>query len=346
MSHAPISRTQIDLADQILQRAYADGLFTHAAYALSVRSAVAARRAFGAATMETVFDLASLTKPVATATGVLQMVEQGRLHLLQPVRKFFEEEYGALPHLTDVEIHHLLTHTSGLPPIPKWPKDGAGADRKEWLQTLLSTPLLRAPGVGYTYSDTGYILLGEILRRVSGMDQAALFRQGVAEHLSMTNTGYLPDSAVRPRIAPTGKDAAGTVHDPRSRDMGGLSGHAGLFGTADDLIKYAETIRGGGPPLLSRAATARMAISQIPRVAGGQSYGWFCAGNDFLPKGDLFSDRSFGHSGFTGTLLLIDPEYDVSLVLLTNRVVNETEDGSRFLRMRRYWLNAMAASLV
>ncbi|BDI28564.1 metal-dependent hydrolase [Capsulimonas corticalis] len=346
MSTPPISRSQIDLADQILQRAYADGLFTHAAYALSVRGATAARRAFGAATMETVFDLASLTKPVATATGAMQLVEQGRLHLLQPVRKFFEEEFGALPHLTDVEVHHLLTHTSGLPPIPKWPKDGADSERKAWLQAVLSTPLLRAPGVGYTYSDAGYILLGEILRRVSGMDQAALFRQGVTERLSLPNIGYLPDASLRPRIAPTSKDAAGTVHDPRSRDMGGVSGHAGLFGTTDDLIQYAEAIRGGGPPLLSRAATARMAVSQIPRTVGSQSYGWFCAGNDFLPKGDLFSDRSFGHSGFTGTLLLIDPEYEVSLVLLTNRVVNETEDGSRFLRVRRYLLNAMAAALV
>ena len=250
--------------------------------------------------METVFDLASLTKPCATATGALQLAEQGRLHFLQPVRKFFEEEYGALPHLTDVEIHHLLTHTSGLPPIPKWPKESAGADRAEFIRSVLSTPLLRPPGAGYTYSDAGYILLGEILQRVSGHSQAALFQGGVADRLGLTQTGYSPGD--KTRIAPTGAEvgAAGIVHDPRARDLGGVSGHAGLFGTADDLTKYAEAIRGGGAPLLSRAAAARMAVSQIPRTVGGQSYGWFCAGNDFLPKGDLFSDRSFGHSGFTG----------------------------------------------
>jgi CubicO group peptidase (beta-lactamase class C family) len=127
--------------------------------------------------------------------------------------------------------------------------------------------------------------------------------------------------------------------------MGGVAGHAGLFGTVGDVLAYAEAIRAGGAPILARASVARMAASQIEPAVGGQSYGWFCAGNDFLPSGDLFSDRAFGHSGFTGCALLIDPVFDLSLVLLTNRVVNEDEDGSRFLVLRRKWLNAVAAAV-
>ena len=124
-----------------------------------------------------------------------------------------------------------------------------------------------------------------------------------------------------------------------------MAGHAGLFGAAADLLAFAEAIRTGGAPLLSRASVARMSVSQIPESVGAQSFGWFCSGNDYLPSGDLFSDRSFEHSGFTGTALLIDPASDVSLVLLTNRVVNQTEDGSRFLRLRRFWLNTVAAAI-
>jgi CubicO group peptidase (beta-lactamase class C family) len=136
------------------------------------------------------------------------------------------------------------------------------------------------------------------------------------------------------------------VHDPRAHDLGGVAGHAGLFGTASDVLTFAEAIRAGEGAILSRASQQRMAASQIPPSVGFQSYGWFCAGNDYLPQGDLFSDLSYGHSGFTGTAILIDPAFDVSLVLLTNRVINQSEDGSRFLRLRRLWLNAVAATLL
>jgi CubicO group peptidase (beta-lactamase class C family) len=118
-----------------------------------------------------------------------------------------------------------------------------------------------------------------------------------------------------------------------------------LFGTAGDVLAYLEIIRKGGAPLLSRASTARMSTSQIESSIGAHSIGWFCAGNDFLPKGDLFSGRSFGHSGFTGAVALIDPEYDVSLVLLTNRVLCDPNDNRRFLKLRRLWTNAVAAAV-
>lgn len=330
-------------ADALLQAGLDDGLFTHAVYGLMQGGELPAQKAFGAATLGSVFDLASLTKPLATATLIMQSVEQGRLHLRQPVSRFFEGAYGPLPHLSGVEVRHLLTHTSGLPPIPCWPADGAEASRHDLIGSVLTTPTLRPAGDGYTYSDTGYLLLGEIAAQVFGKPLEECFRENIAGPLGLTTLGYCPHSDPTKRV-PTGPEAAGVVHDPRARDLGGVAGHAGLFGTAGDVLAFAEAIRTGGA-VLSRASTARMRESQIPASVGAQSLGWFCAGNDYLPAGDLFSDRSFGHSGFTGTAVLIDPASDVSLVLLTNRVVNQAEDGSRFLRGRRLWLNAVAASL-
>ncbi len=329
-------------ADALLQAGVDDGLFTHAVYGLRQGGELAAQKAFGAATLTSVFDLASLTKPLATATLIMQGVEQGRLHLRQSVSRFFEGVYGPLPHLSGVEVRHLLTHTSGLPPVPCWPVTGGQETRQELIRSVLTTPMLRPADIGYTYSDTGYILLGEVAAQVFGQPLEACFRDFVAGPLGLTTLGFCPSAL---NTVPTGPEAAGVVHDPRGRDLSGVAGHAGLFGTAGDVLAIAEAVRTGGRPILSRASVARMRESQIPARVGAQSLGWFCAGNDYLPSGDLFSDLSFGHSGFTGTALLIDPASDVSLVLLTNRVINQTVDGSRFLRERRLWLNTVAATL-
>ena len=337
----PVSLTR---GDELLQSGLADGLFTHAVYGVMRGGEWLALKAFGLADTETVFDLASLTKPLATATLIMQGVEQGRLHLRQPVARFFEEEFGPLPHLCGVEVRHLLTHTSGLPPVPTWPASSEGKNRRDLIASVLATPTLRLAGTGYTYSDTGYILLGEIAAQVSGQPLDACFRDSVAGPLGLKTLGFCPVDLAE-RVAPTGTDTPGRVHDPRARDLRGVAGHAGLFGTAADVLAFAEAIRTGGGLILSGASVARMSESQIPAALGAQSWGWFCSGNDYLPSGDLFSDQAFGHSGFTGTALLIDPASDVSLVLLTNRVINQAEDGSRFLRLRRCWLNTVAAAL-
>ncbi|MDQ2799545.1 MAG: beta-lactamase family protein [Armatimonadota bacterium] len=337
-----VSPERLSRAEELLASGLTDKLYTHAVYALARGGMTIARKAFGEAVEDTIFDLASLTKPMATATCLLQLIEQGRLHLRQSVHQFFEDEFGPLPHLSSIEVRHLLTHTSGLPPIPRWPDSSAKPTRREMLQAVLTTPTRRGAGEGYTYSDAGFILLGEIVARVAGKPLETCFQEGIAAPLGRTGFGFLPKKGA---IAPTGPEAPGIVHDPRAREMGGVAGHAGLFGSADDVLTFAEAIRTGGGPLLSRASVQHMEVSQIPVSVGAQSYGWFCAGNDYLPQGDLFSDRSFGHSGFTGTALLIDPEFDLSLILLTNRVVNQEEDGSRFLRLRRLWLNAIASCL-
>ena len=336
----PLSLTR---GDALLQSGLDDGLFTHAVYGVMRGGEQVAVKALGQASADTVFDLASLTKPLATATLTMQAVERGRLHLRQTVSRFFDDEFGPLPHLAGVEVRHLLTHTSGLPPIPLWPPSAAEKSRRELIASVLATPTLRPAGAGYTYSDTGYILLGEIAARALGQTLGACFQESVARPLGRATLGFCPAAG---EIAPTSAEAAGMVHDPRARDLDGVAGHAGLFGTAADVLAFAEAVRTGGSPLLSRASVARMSVSQIPVEIGAQSWGWFCAGNDYLPAGDLFSDKSFGHSGFTGTALLIDPASEISLVLLTNRVVNQAEDGSRFLRLRRFWLNTVAAALL
>ena len=330
-------------ADELLRGGIEDGLFTHAVYGLMRGGKLIACKAFGKAVLGSGFDLASLTKPLATATLIMQLAEQGQLHLRQSVGRFFEADFGSLPHLSGMEVRHLLTHTSGLPPIPCWPADASKASRHDLMASVLTTPTLRHAETGYTYSDTGYILLGEIAALVSGKPMDICFQDGVAGPLGLKALGFCPSSDSD--IVPTSEEAAGRVHDPRARDLGGVAGHAGLFGTAADVLAFGEAIRTGGGKVLSRASVARMTVSQIPAAIGSQSFGWFCSGNDYLPQGDLFSDQSFGHSGFTGTMLLIDPASDVSLVLLTNRVVNQSEDGSRFLRLRRLWLNTVAASL-
>lgn len=342
-----LSGPRVRVAENILKAGLEEALFTHGGYAAALGGTVVAQGTVGKAKPDTLFDLASLTKPIATATSTMQLVEDGQLHLHQPIDSFFSEEFGLLPHLSDIQVRHLLTHTSGLPPLPRWPTESAGISRKELLRATLTTPTMRPPGAGYTYSDTGYILLGEIVSRVDGAPLDSLFLERIAGPLGLASTRFLPPSAWHNRVARTRRtEPAGQVHDPRARGLGGVAGHAGLFGTVADVLTYADTMRRGGGGILSRASVARMNTNQIDHAFGGQSYGFFCAGNDYLPNGDLFSDRAFGHSGFTGTLLLIDPEFDLSLVLLTNRVVNEGEDGSRYLRLRRYWLNAMAAALV
>ena len=338
--------TSFAVPNLILQHAIDDGVFTHAVYALAVDGRVVSTTAFGQATIDTIFDLASLTKPMSTATLLLQCVERGELHLGQKVDVFFEELHGPLTHLSEVDLFDLATHTAGLPPIPEWPHSVESASRDDLIRSVLRTERGQLPGVGYAYSDTGYIILGEIISMATSTPLSELFQSRIAQPLSLSTLGFVPPSHWHDCLAPTSTTAAiGLVHDPRARDMGGVAGHAGLFGTASDVLTYLETIRKGGAPLLSRAAAARMSTNQLDSTVGAHSIGWFCAGNDYLPKGDLFSNRAFGHSGFTGAVALIDPEYNVSLVLLTNRVVNEGEDNKRFLMTRRKFTNALAATV-
>jgi len=296
----------------------------------------------------TVYDLASLTKPIATTTLSLLAIEEGRFNLETPVNRYFPNAR----HLKGVVIKHLLTHTAGLPAWKPFFKQAQGRDAV--LQAVLETPLERQPGRGYTYSDLGYILMGTLLETVYERSLAELFQKKVAEPLGLQSTGYLPPDDWKERIAPTansesrnGKILTGEVHDENAHAMGGVAGHAGLFGSLDDLIRFARMILGGGRPLLSyysvQAFLTPQAIdsSQKPPM---HTLGLFAHPNPLLPRGDLFPTRCVGHSGFTGTLILFDPHVEMAVIFLSNHVYYSREKEA-YLDYRRRVLNMLAAQV-
>jgi len=274
-------------------------------------------------TTDTVFDLASLAKPVATATSVMVLVDRGRVRLEERVATYLPE-FGRNGK-GEITVHHLLTHQSGLVP------DNALADyadglEKAWERICDLAPRAE-PGTKFMYSDVGYIVLGELVRRVSGKGLDAFAREHIFAPLGMTEAGYLPDEPLRRRSAPTeqrdGRWIVGEVHDPRAHRLGGVAGHAGLFATAADLARYASMMLGGGAlgdvRILSPDAVATM-TKAYPAGGGLRGLGWDVRTGYSSNRGDAFSDAAFGHGGFTGTVLWIDPELDLFVVFLSSRL--------------------------
>lgn len=305
------------------------------------------------ATVDTLYDLASVTKPVACAAAALTLMERGRLHGLEEAAGFFPER--SLPHWNGVQIRHLLTHTSGLPDWTCAHADGAGDDAV--LGRIFAEPMKAAPGARYEYSCLGYITLGKIIERVSGEPLDAFTRRAIFQPLGMDCTGYrrisaTPVAAPSDDIAPTlGGDRdrgklIGEVHDGNASALDGVSGNAGLFGTAGDLLRFGRMLLGGGAldgvRVFSPLAARLMLNNQLDPSVGGHTYGFFRAPNPMLPAGDLLWDGAAGHTGFTGTSLLMHQGADLVAVLLTNRVLFDT---AGHIRARRLFHNALAAAL-
>lgn len=296
----------------------------------------------------TIYDLASLTKPLSTATLTLIALEEGKLALETPITHFFPDA----KHLEGVLVKHLLTHTSGL---PTWQALYKNADSREAvLQAVLDTPRTRTPAQGYTYSDLGYILMGAILERVYEQSQAELFRTKIADPLGLQATGYCPPAAQQASIAPTRhsenrpqKTLRGEVHDENAAAMSGIAGHAGLFGTMEDLIRYTRMVLNGGRPLLSYYSIQLLLTPQAQignQPPSMHTIGLFAYPNPMLPRGDLFPTRCVGHSGFTGTVILFDPQVEMAVILLTNHVYYAREKNA-YLDYRRRILNTLAAQV-
>lgn len=256
-------------------------------------------------TTDTIFDAASITKVVATAPSIWLLIARGKLSLDRPVR-------SVLPEFTNeaVTLRHLLTHTSGLRP---------GLDREDWSgydegirRALVEKPQNR-PGAVFRYSDINYILLGEIVRRVSGEPLDVFAKKNIFTPLGMKDTTFRPTQS--PRIAPTENGLRGVVHDPTARRMGGVAGHAGMFTTVADLAKFARAILDG--KFFPRAMTE---IASPPEVAVHRAAGFDIDSNYSRPRGDLFPQGSFGHTGWTGGFLWIDPSSRTFYVFLSNRV--------------------------
>ena len=295
-----------------------------------------------AMTVDTIFDLASLTKVVATATSIMILIEQGKVRLSDPVIQFIPEMKGR--GRDDITVEQLLTHTAGFAPDFDLRERWTGYD--EAIKRLYREPLRNPPGARFVYSDINYIALGEVVHRVSGQMLDQFARRNIFVPLGMRDTGFVPDAKLRSRIAPTEKRRGqmsylgdtgensgpqgeqwlrGQVHDPTSFRMDGVAGHAGLFSTADDLSIFCQMILNGGTymgaRILSPMAVATMTRPRaIAENGAARGLGWDLATTFSTNKGDLFPLGSFGHTGFTGTSLWIDPASDSFVIFLSNRV--------------------------
>jgi CubicO group peptidase (beta-lactamase class C family) len=270
---------------------------------------------------ESIYDLASLTKVVGTATAAMILYDEGRLELDAPVAKYLPAFSGGTRDL--VTVRHLLTHTSGLP---------AGRDLRrlatnpwEARQLVLSTPLTCRPGDCQVYSDLGADVLGFTIEAITGQGLDAFLEERVFAPLGMNDTHFRPDAATRDRIAPTevspprGYALRGEVHDESAWALGGVAGHAGLFSTAADLSLFAQMMLNhgtfNGVRIVSDSAVARFTT----RTSGTRALGWDTSDGDGS-AGVYMGEHAYGHTGFTGTSLWIDPDRDLFVILLTNRV--------------------------
>jgi beta-N-acetylhexosaminidase len=345
----------------LLDRAVADRAFPGGVLAVGYRGELTLH-AFGKQTYEskatavqpdTIYDAASLSKGVVTTTLVAMLTAAGRLQLDTPVGVYLPE-WAAGPNPEwrgKATLRHLLTHTAGLPPFEDFYKKAK--DKRTVLSQVFATPLAYEPGTKSEYSDIGFILLGEIVERMTGEPLDRLARERVFAPLGMKDSTYNPPRALRARIAPTEDDTAfrkrllhGEVHDDNAWAMGGVAGHAGLFSTAADLAAFCQMLLNGGiyahERLLRRGIveqfTARQSLS-----GGTRTLGWTVP-TEGSSSGRYFSARSYGHTGFTGTSLWLDPEKELFVILLTNRVY-PTRENDKIQQVRPALHDAIVEAL-
>ena len=307
--------------------------------------------------LDTVFDLASLTKPISTATCILHLLERGGLCLGDPVSRYLRFEGDGRERIT---LWHLLTHSSGLPPYVNYLSLLGDAvppaqRRVRVIEETGKLPLQWAPGEGFAYSCLGYILLASVVEAVSGQTLDVYAKEHIFDPLEMTQTCFCPPPELAARCAATEVLAegvlCGVVHDENARYLGGVGGNAGLFSTAADLARYAQALlavaRGEsapkGPPFPLTSAAVRLMTTAQSKIPGGErSLGWDVE-TDYTPqvRGDLFRPGGIGHSGYTGTSMWLDPMSGGYCILLTNRVhLGRDKDISR---LRRQVANIAAA---
>ena len=283
---------------------------------------------------DTIFDLASLTKVVATTTATLALAGRGELRLGDPVAGYLPAAKACRD--GQVTIAHLLTHTSGLPDsrtFYRW-----CGSRAELLRDLHQTPLDEPPGSRVAYSDLGFMLLGEVVTAVAGEPLDAAVRRLVTGPLSLTATGFRPNGPAE-RFAATecrgdGTAWSGTVHDENARLMGGVAGHAGLFAPAADLARFAAWWVSADDAVVPAALRRAAATCQTEGLGGRRGYGWSCPGDAFDILGGRWPPTAVSHTGFTGTSVALDPASGVWVVLLTN-AVHAGRDATAVKALRR-----------
>lgn len=346
-----VSQKHLALMDAVIAQSISKRELPGAVVLVSRKGRIVWEKAYGARAVEptyermttdTIFDLASLTKIIATATSIMILVERGAVRLNDPLSQFIPEIKGE--GRERITIEHLLTHRSGYAPDFDLRERWTGYD--EAIKRLIKEPLRNAPGSKFVYSDIGYIALGEVVHRASGLPLDKFARENIFVPLGMNSTGFRPARLLVKRIAPTEKRRGqlsylgdcpgdvgvegekwlrGEVHDPTSFRMSGVAGHAGLFSTARDIAIYCQMIlnRGSirGARILSPASIATMVRPRIVAENGwSRGLGWDIETNFSTNRGDAFPLGSFGHTGFTGTSIWIDPATDMFVVFLSNRV--------------------------
>ena len=346
-----VSNLQLARMDPVIEEGISQNRLPGAVVLVGRKGRVVWRKAYGARQVEpvrenmsvdTIFDVASLTKVVATATSIMILVESGKVRLNEPLSTYIPEIKGdARDRIT---IEQLLTHRAGYAPDFDLKERWSGYD--EGIKRLIKEPLRNPPGTRFVYSDIGFIALGEVVHRVSGMTLDQFAQKNIFGPLGMRDTGFRPQQKLKARIAPTekrrgqlsylgdsnanvGEDGErwlrGEVHDPTSFRMNGVAGHAGLFSTASDLAIYCQMILGGGQyhgtRILSPLTVAEMTRPRLVTPQGGtRGLGWDINTSFSSNRGELFPLGSFGHTGFTGTSIWIDPASDMFLIFLSNRV--------------------------
>lgn len=327
---SPVVPSGFAAIDAIMQEAVSNGNIPGGVVLVGHNSRIIYRKAFGSRSLEptrepmtvdTIFDLASLTKCIATTTAVMQLIQDGRVRLNAPVAAYLPE--FAQNGKEDITVRELLTHYSGLAPDLdlKSPWEGRDAAYAMVMQQRPALP----PGTRFVYSDINFETLGFLVEKVSGMPLGEYAAKNIFAPLGMKDTRFTPPADWAPRIAPTQYDEhntmlRGVVHDPTARRMGGVAGHAGLFSTADDLAIFAQELLHGSR-ILSRPIVEKMSTPQQPAVASSlRGLGWDIDSPFSSNRGELLPVGSFGHTGFTGTSLWIDPTTDTYIILLTNAV--------------------------
>jgi CubicO group peptidase (beta-lactamase class C family) len=347
------ARLLADTLAWVLRRGAVDSAFPGAFAVVGRRTGILAYASVGridwdsaapAPNDRTFWDLASLTKVIGMTSAMMQLVERGRVELDAPAQRYLPEWAG--PGKAQVTVRHLLTHTSGLPAFRRYDTLTTNADSITRL--LFAEPLDTVPGATMVYSDIGAYLLGRIVEHVSGQPLDRYLAERVFQPLGMTETMYRPPRELLPRIAPTEIDTIrgkihGTVHDPRAFYLGGVSAHAGLFGTGHDLARFAQMYLNGGELGGVRVFRPETVELFTTRQVADRALGWQKPSGT-NSAGHLMSERAFGHTGFTGTSMWMDPEHDIFVILLSNRV-NPTSVNPRITGVRVALSDAVLATV-
>lgn len=297
----------------------------------------------------TIFDLASLTKSVSTATSVMILTERGKIRLNDPVSMYIPEFKD------DIQVIHLLTHTSGLPayaPVELLEKKRAD-NPNVLIQHIALVRRLNNPGEEFRYSCLNYIALQHIVEKVSGQNLRNFAKENIFDVLGMRNTDYTPSLQKHKLISPTEKQAdnqvlLGTVHDPMARVLkDGIAGNAGLFSSAKDLARFAMMMLNdgtlNGKQVLSPLTIRAMTTVPSGFSAFGRTLGWDMYSSYASNQGDLLGPNTYGHTGYTGTSIVIDPDHKIAVIMLTNRV--HPDDKGSVSRLRALVANAVAGAV-